>query len=206
MRKEGRLRVLVVLVGVLAIVMIAANCERKAAEDCIWHSVVSLIFLMIWHHAKSITAAVMVLTRVAWMGSWLWKQEPKLHGITWAFEAIMSLWHLSALLTVLGHLAVYGGFLRAKIRVSELEVRYTVPEVKGGDGAVVIQTPFGKIVTDASHLRVGQEYSRGVRDILKDMSQRVLVPGVGKSLGKSLEIESRRHSNNGDPIYGINRR
>ena len=64
-----------VLVGVLAIVMIAANCERKAAEGCIWHNAVSLIFLMIWH-------AVVVLTRVAWMGSWFWKQDPKLHDIT----------------------------------------------------------------------------------------------------------------------------
>jgi len=101
---EGRLRVLVVLVGVLAIVMVAANCERKAAEGCIWHNAVSLIFLMIWH-------AVVVLTRVAWMGSWLWKQDPKLHDITWAFETIMSLWHLSTLLTVLDHLVVYEGFL-----------------------------------------------------------------------------------------------
>jgi hypothetical protein len=41
---------------------------------------------------------------------------------------------------------VYGRFLRAKTRVSELEVRYTVPEVKAGDGFVVIQTPFGKII------------------------------------------------------------
>jgi hypothetical protein len=75
---------------------------------------------------------------MAWIGSWLWKQDPKLHDITWAFEAIISLWHLSALLTVLNHLAVYGRFPGAKIRVSELEVRYTVPEVKGGDGAAVI--------------------------------------------------------------------
>ena len=199
MRKEGRLRVLVVLVGVLAIVMIAANCERKAAEDCIWHSVVSLIFLMIWHHAKSITAAVMVLTRVAWMGSWLWKQEPKLHGITWAFEAIMSLWHLSALLTVLGHLAVYGGFLRAKIRVSELEVRYTVPEVKGGDGAVVIQAPFGKIFTGDSHFRVGQECSRVVRDIIKDPTQWVLVPVSALFLPKEWNLECDAHTY----LYGI---
>ena len=56
-------------------------------------------------------------------------QEPELHDITWASETIMSQWHLSALLTVLGHLVVYRGCLRAKIRVSELEFRYTVPEV-----------------------------------------------------------------------------
>ena len=116
------------------------------------------------------------------MGSWFWKQEQELHDITWAFEAIMPLWQLSALLTVLGHLVVYRGCLRAKIRVSELEVRYTVPEVKGGDRAVVIQTPFGKIVTDASHLRVGQEYSRGVRDIFKDPSYPRLFRAKGSLL------------------------
>ena len=76
----------------------------------------------------------------------------------WPFEAIVSFWHLSVLFTVLDHLTVYGRFLRAKTRVSELEVRYTVPEVKGGDRAVVIQTPFGKIITDDGHFRVGQEY------------------------------------------------
>ena len=101
----------------------------------------------------------------------MWKQDPKTHDMTLAFEAIMSLWHLSALLTVDGHLAAYERFLRAKTRVSELEGRYTVPVVKGGDGIVVVQTPFGKIVTVASHLRVGQEYCRGVRDIFKDPSQ-----------------------------------
>ena len=116
-------------------------------------------------------------------------QEPELHDITWASETIMSQWHLSALLTVLGHLVVYRGCLRAKIRVSELEVRYTVPEVKGGGGAVVIQTPFGKIVTDANHLRVGQEYSRGVRDIFKDPSQWVLVPVNAPFLPKEWNLE-----------------
>ena len=55
--------------------------------------------------------------------------EPKLHDITWACEDITSLAHLSALLTALTHLVVNRGCLRAKIRVSELEVRYTVPEV-----------------------------------------------------------------------------
>ena len=169
-----------------------AHCERKAVEGCIWHNAVSLNFLMIWH-------AVVVLTRVAWMGSWFWKQDPKLHDITWAFEAIMSLWHLSALLTVLDHLAVYGGFLRAKIRVSELEVRYTVPEVKGGDGAVVIQAPFGKIVTDDSHFRVGQECSRVVRDIIKDPTQWVLVPVSALFLPKEWNLECDAHTY----LYGI---
>ena len=69
-----------------------------------------------------------------------WCDEPNLHGATWAFEAILSLCHLGALLVVLDHLAVYGRFLRAKIRVSELEVKYTVPEVKGGDGFAVIHS------------------------------------------------------------------
>ena len=101
----------------------------------------------------------------------------------------MSLWHLSALFTVLDHLAVYGRFLRAKTRVSELEVRYTVPVVKGGDGIVVVQTPFGKIVTVASHLRVGQEYCRGVRDIFKDPSQWVLVPVSAPFLPKKWNLE-----------------
>ena len=122
------------------------------------------------------------------MGSWFWKQEPIL-AITWAFEAIVSLWHLSALFTVLDHLTVYGRFLIAKTRVSELEVRYTVPEVKGGDGSVVIQSPFGKIVTDASHLRVGQEYSRGVRDIFKDPSQWLLVPVNAPYLPKEWNLK-----------------
>ncbi len=115
--------------------------------------------------------------------------EPKLHDITWACEDITSLAHLSALLTALTHLVVNRGCLRAKIRVSELEVRYTVPEVKGGDGTVVIQTPFGKIVTDASHLRVGQEYRRGVRDIFKDPSQWVLVPVNAPFLPKEWNLE-----------------
>jgi hypothetical protein len=101
----------------------------------------------------------------------------------------MSLWHLSALLKVLGHLVVYRGCLRSKVRVSELEVRYTVPEVKGGDGAVVIQAPSGKIVTDASHLRVGQEYSRGVRDIFKDPSQWLLVPVNAPYLPKEWNLK-----------------
>ena len=114
----------------------------------------------------------------------------------------MSLWHLSALLKVLGHLVVYRGCLRSKVRVSELEVRYTVPEVKGGDGTVVIQTPFGKIVTDASHLRVGQEYSRGVRDIFKDPSQWVLVPVSAPFLPKkwNLECEAQGY------LYGMSDR
>ncbi len=80
----------------------------------------------------------------------------------------MSLWHLSALSTVLDKIAVHGRFLRAKTRVSELEVRYTVPEIKAGDRFVVIQTPFGKIIMDDSHFRVGQEYGRVVR--IKDPS------------------------------------
>ena len=101
-----------------------AHCERKALEGCIWYNAVSLNLLWLWH-------AVVLM---AWMGSWFWKQEQIQPGIAWAFEAIVSVWHMSALLTVLDHLAVYGRFLRAKTRVSELEVRYTVPEVKAGDG------------------------------------------------------------------------
>jgi len=178
---EGRSRVLVVLVGVLAIVM-AAHCVPKAVEGSIWHNAGSLSFLWLWN-------AVVFLTRMAWIGSWFWKQDPKLHDITWAFEAIMSLWHLSALLTVLDHLAVYGRFLRAKTRVSELEVRYTVPEVKAGDGFVVIQTPFGKIIMDDSHFRVGQEYGRVVRNMFKDPSQWVVVPVSAPFLPKEWNLE-----------------
>jgi hypothetical protein len=123
------------------------------------------------------------------MGSWFWKQEPELHDITWAFEAIMSLWQLSVLLTVLGHLVVYRGCLRAKIRVSELEVRYTVPEIKAGDRLVVIQTPFGKIIMDDSHFRVGQEYGRVVRNMFKDPSQWVVVPVSAPFLPKEWNLE-----------------
>ena len=109
----------------------------------------------------------------------------------------MSLWHLSALSTVLDKIAVYGRFLRAKTRVSELEVRYTVPEVKGEDGVIAIQTPFGKIIKDAStsirdshgcHLRVGQEYSFA-RDLFKDPSQWVLVPVSAPFLPKEWNLE-----------------
>ena len=99
---------LVVLVGVLAIVMVA-HCDRKAVEGSICHNAGSLNFLWLWN-------AVVFLTRMAWIRSWFWKQEPILE-ITWAFEAFVSLWHLSALFTVLDHLAVYGRFLRAKTRV-----------------------------------------------------------------------------------------
>ena len=74
MMDEGRLRVLVALVSVLAIVMVA-HCERKAVEGSIWHNADSLSFLCLWN-------AVVFLTRMAWMGSWFWKQDPKLHDIT----------------------------------------------------------------------------------------------------------------------------
>ena len=114
---EGSLRVLYIMVSILA-----TATQLKSVPGVVR---MTLIGLIIWH-------AVMFLTYVAWMGSWFWKQEPIQPGITWAFEAIVSLWHLSALFTVLDHLAVYGRFLRAKTRVSELEVRYTVPEVKAG--------------------------------------------------------------------------
>jgi hypothetical protein len=154
---EGSLRVLCIMVSILATV-----AQLKSVPGVVR---MTLIGLIIWH-------AVIVLTYVAWLGSQFWKQEPNLHGATWAFEAILSLCHLGALLVVLDHLAVYGRFLRAKIRVSELEVRYTVPEVKGGDGFAVIQTPFCKIITDTNYLRVGQE----ARDLFKDPSQWVLVP------------------------------
>jgi hypothetical protein len=169
---EGRSRVLVVLVGVLAIVMVA-HCVPKAVEGSNWHNAGSLSFLWSWN-------AVVFLTRMVWISSWLWKQEPILE-LTWTFEAFVSLWHLSALSTVLDKIAVYGRFLRAKTRVSELEskfcfcknnkrtiIRYTVPEVKAGDGFVVIQTPFGKIIQiirDDSQFRVGQEYGGVVRNI-----------------------------------------
>jgi hypothetical protein len=128
----------------------------------------------------------------------LWKQDPKTHDMTLAFEAIMSLWHLSALLTVDGHLAAYERFLRAKTRVSEPEVRYTVPEVKGGDGFVVVQTPFGKIITDASHNRVGQEYSFA-RGLFKDPSQWVLVPVSAPFLPKKWNLECKAQGY----LYGI---
>jgi hypothetical protein len=116
------------MAGVLAIMIVAAYCT--AAEGCPWRGAAdSLGFWMIWHAAA-------VLTCVAWMGSWFWKQEQKLHDMPWPYEAITSMMHLLPLLTALGHLVVYSGCLRAKIRVSELELRYTVPEGKGGDGAV----------------------------------------------------------------------
>ena len=104
----------------------------------------------------------------------------------------MSLWHLSALSTVLDKIAVYGRFLRAKTRVSELEVRYTVPEVKAGDGFVVIQTPFGKIIQiirDDSQFRVGQEYGGVVRNMFKDPSRWVVVPVSAPFLPKEWNLE-----------------
>ena len=117
----------------------------------------------------------------------------------------MSLWHLSALSTVLDKIAVYGRFLRAKTRVSELEskfcfcknnkrtiIRYTVPEVKAGDGFVVIQTPFGKIIQiirDDSQFRVGQEYGGVVRNMFKDPSRWVVVPVSAPFLPKEWNLE-----------------
>ena len=64
---EGRSRVLVVLVGVLAIVIVA-HFECKAVEGSIWHNAGSLSFLWLWND-------VVFLTRMAWIRSWLWKQE-----------------------------------------------------------------------------------------------------------------------------------
>jgi hypothetical protein len=110
----------------------------------------------------------------------------------------VSLWHLSALSTVLDKIAVYGRFLRAKTRVSELEVRYTVPEIKAGDRFVVIQTPFGKIITDDGHFRVGQEYGRVGR--FKDPSQWVVVPVSAPLLPKewkNLECDAQGY------LYGM---
>ena len=118
--------------------------------------------------------------------------EPKLHDITWACEDITSLAHLSAILTALTHLVVNRGCLRAKIRVSELEVRYTVPEVKAGDEFVVIQTPFGKIIQiirDDSQFRVGQEYGGVVRNMFKDPSRWVVVPVSAPFLPKEWNLE-----------------
>ena len=111
----------------------------------------------------------------------------------------MSLTHLLALLMVLGHLVLYSGYLGAKIRVSELEVRYTVREGRGGDGAVVIQTPFGKLVTDASRFRDGQECSGGGRGIFKDPSQRLLVPVNAPYLPKEWNLECAAQGY----LYGI---
>jgi hypothetical protein len=130
---KGRLKVLSIMVGVLAVAAQLKNVPGVVR--------MSLIGLIIW-------LTVVFLTRMAWMGSWFWKQDPKLYDITWGFEAIMSLWHLSAILTVLDHLPVYGRLLRAKIRVSELEVRYTVPEVKRGDGVVVILSELSQAQVD----------------------------------------------------------
>jgi hypothetical protein len=127
--------------AILVIWIVAAYC--MAAEGCLWLGVIdSLIFSIIWH-------AAVILTRVAWMWSWFWKQEPKLYDVTWAYEAITSLAHLLPLLMSLGHLVLYCGYTGAKIRVSKIGLRYTVPECKGGGGGVVIQTPFGKLITDA---------------------------------------------------------
>jgi hypothetical protein len=124
--RKGADREAILTTAILAIMMVAAYCT--AAQGCLWHGVIDcLIFLIIWH-------AAMVLTRVAGMGSWFWKQEPKLHDVTWACEAITSLAHLLPLLMALGHLVLYGGYLGAKITVSKLEFRYTVPEGKEGDG------------------------------------------------------------------------
>jgi hypothetical protein len=51
--------------AILAVWIVAAS--RTAAEGCLWLGVIdSLISLIIWH-------AAVVLTRVAWMGSWFWK-------------------------------------------------------------------------------------------------------------------------------------
>jgi hypothetical protein len=139
--RKGADREAILTTAVLAIWIVAACC--MAAEGCLWIGVIdSLIFLIIWH-------ASVVLTRLAWMWSWFWKQEPKLHDVTWACEAITSLANLLPLLMALGHLVLYCGYSGAKIRVSNLGFKYTVPEGKGGDGCVVIQTPFGKLITDA---------------------------------------------------------
>jgi hypothetical protein len=127
-----------ILTTAIMTIMIVAAC-RTAAEGCLWLGVIdSLISLIIWH-------AAVVLTRVTWMGSWFWKQEPRLHDVTWACEAITSMAHLLPLLMALGHLVLYCGYSGVKITVSKLGFKYTVPEGKGGDGGVVIQTTFGKL-------------------------------------------------------------
>ena len=82
-----------------------------------------------------------------------------------------------------------GPYRNTKTRVSELEVRYTVPEVKAGDGFVVIQTPFGKIIMDDSHFRVGQECGRVIRIMFKDPSQWVVVPVSAPFLPKRWNLE-----------------
>ena len=76
---EGTLRVLYIMVTVLA-----TAAQLKSVPGVMR---LTLIGLIIWY-------AVMFLTYAAWMGSGFWKQEPNLHGITWVFEAIVSLWHL----------------------------------------------------------------------------------------------------------------
>jgi hypothetical protein len=136
--RKGADREAILTTAILRIMIVAA-CHT-AAEGCLWLGVIdSLIFLIIWHVA-------VVLTCVAWMGSWFWKQEPRLHDVTWACEAITSMAHLLPLLMALGHLVLYCGYSGVKITVSKLGFKYTVPEGKGGDGGVVIQTPFGKIL------------------------------------------------------------
>ena len=90
------------------------------AEGCLWLGVIdSLIFLIIWH-------ADVVLTRVAWMGSWFWRQEPKLHDVTWACEAITSMEHLLQFLMALGHLVLYCSFLFLKEQVKDNPIQWVL--------------------------------------------------------------------------------
>ncbi len=86
--------------------------------------------LILWHVAVS-------LWHVAVIGALLWKRGPISLAI--ASEPIKSVAHLLAL-------KVLFWCLGANICVSKLEFRFTVPEGRGGDGIVVIQTPFGKVI------------------------------------------------------------
>jgi hypothetical protein len=64
---KGRLKVLSIMVGVLAVA-----AQLKNVPDVVRLSLIGLIICL----------AVVFLTRMAWMGSWFWKQDPKLHDIT----------------------------------------------------------------------------------------------------------------------------
>jgi hypothetical protein len=124
---KGADREAILTTAILAIMIVAA-C-RTAAEGCLWLGVIdSLIFLIIWHEA-------VVLTRTAWMGSWFWKQELRLHNVTWACEAITSMAHLLPLLMALGHLVLYCGYSGDKITVSKLGLSIQFLRAKEETGA-----------------------------------------------------------------------
>jgi hypothetical protein len=73
--------------------------------------------------------------------------------------------HLLPLLMALGHLVPFCGYSGAKITVSKLGFKYTVPKGKGGDGGVVIQTPFGKLL-----MMISDALSGEYKGVFKDPS------------------------------------